>query len=204
MKLRFVNILLLVATVVGAYQAIQSLRILQTVQAEQTRIIAKVGELDITDRKLMHVRALESDGPLQFAWRVYLPAGVSGVVTGNGGGGSSSHGFGDSSDSEFIARVGISQSKAGHIALYQKFGNGSGLHTFGTPEFLAFVIREQHRLQVVRLADKQTQRPAKGETITLLKISMPDDLAAEARQQFTGPTIQGLIPIIFESTIQVR
>ncbi len=71
---RILNILLLLTIIAGVYFLTQASTKYNATRDEYTRLTAKVGTLQIVDATKVHVLALETGEPLDFAWQVYVPA----------------------------------------------------------------------------------------------------------------------------------
>ncbi|MCC6511078.1 MAG: hypothetical protein IT423_18395 [Pirellulaceae bacterium] len=204
MKLRMLDILLILATVIGAITLARSSLTLQSLKKEQARIDQAVGHLEITDKTKIHIVAIDSGDPWQWAWRVYLPSFVTGSVITQNGTGSSSHGFG-SGPQEFVARCSLTQTQSGTVGLYLRFINGSTYSSMGTPEFYQFLKTHRQKLQIEQLgSDGVVQLVPGAKSQTLLRLRLPDDLAAVALKQFSQADVRAHLPLIIEAQIQVH
>lgn len=70
-------------------------RDLNELKLEAARLQKLVGPMDITDDDMIHVVNVVSDGPGEFLWHIYLPAGFSwnlSLETAASGGGSTARG----------------------------------------------------------------------------------------------------------------
>jgi|CXWL01.1.fsa_nt_gi hypothetical protein len=75
---RILNILLLLIIIIGVYFVTQANTKFEATRSEYARLTAKVGRLPIEDATKVHVLALETEDPLDFAWLVYLPPKFAG------------------------------------------------------------------------------------------------------------------------------
>lgn len=75
---RTLNILLLMIALVGAFFAWYARSEYDATRRQHARLTAKVGRLPIKDATKVHVRAFESDNPLEFKWQIHVPAGFNG------------------------------------------------------------------------------------------------------------------------------
>jgi hypothetical protein len=73
MKRSVVDWLLIVAVMIGAVQAWRSGLERARLTERLARLARKAGDLRIADETKVHVQALETEVPLEFAWRVYFP-----------------------------------------------------------------------------------------------------------------------------------
>jgi hypothetical protein len=71
---RILNTLLLLIAVVGVFFAWQAHTKFEPTRREHERLTAKVGRLPIEDATKVHVLAIETKEPLDFAWQVHVPA----------------------------------------------------------------------------------------------------------------------------------
>ena len=74
--IRILNILLLLIILVGVFFAWQARTGFEPTRSEYARLTAKVGRLPIGDATKVHVLALETNDPLDFAWQIYVPANL--------------------------------------------------------------------------------------------------------------------------------
>ncbi|MDA1050720.1 MAG: hypothetical protein O3C40_09610 [Planctomycetota bacterium] len=70
---RILNILLLLTIIAGVYFVTHASTKYNATRDEYTRLTAKVRRLPIEDAAKVHVLALETNDPLDFAWQVYTP-----------------------------------------------------------------------------------------------------------------------------------
>jgi hypothetical protein len=151
-------------------------------QREHDRLAAKIGVLAIKDPAQVHIRAIDTGEPLNFAWRAYFPANYRwSYTTKSGSGGSSS----SSLPQETILRVRIREID-GHLMLYTRFSGGSGLMSIGSAKLLEILKQNPDALknfQIERLAADGPIAFDADEAQTLVKIALPADLQAEAKQK---------------------
>jgi hypothetical protein len=202
MKLRIIDGIILVAIVVGAFLAYRSSVTVNDLRKRYFAVVSQVGEMEISDPARMHVRAIKSEDPLSFAWRIYQPK-AQGQLSYTMGNSSGSLGFGGSIE-EFIARLRLTASQQGATSVFLKFGGSSSYSHLGSDAFARFLEQNQSRLIVEQLATSQPIVIEAGEPQTLLKLSMPDDLAKEAREKFPNPNVLPLIPVVIEVKLQVN
>lgn len=201
LKFRIIDITLLVATIAGAVIAIRSGRTLHALQTDHTRLSRTVGGLAVTDPALLHVQAFETGEPFHFAWRVYIPAGQL-VASAAGAGGSSRSTSSYSEPREFLARVRLSQSRTGQIAVYYNFGSGSGYRTIGSVDAFEYLQEHRDELQIKQLGAGGTVRAKRGESIELLHISLPQSPASEGSNPSDDKSLH-LDPEIFECRLEL-
>ena len=204
MRIRVFDVLLLIATIVGGLRVSESSKSLRQLRSEYNRVVALAGELEITDPALLHLVALESDDPWHFMWRVYVPANFTSHVKISVGGSGGTGSFSNSDPTEFIGRVRVSQNRNGQFVLYKNFGSGSTLMNFGTPEIMDFLNEHRRSLIVEQVGADGLETVSPDAAVTLLKISLPDELAAEASKRFPSAVQQGLLPTLLEVSLGAR
>lgn len=182
MRIRIVDAALAIATIVGAIIAVNSASKLHALQQEHTRLSRTTGDLNISDPGQAHVLALDTGEPLHFAWRVYAPAGHMMIAESSNGGSSTSSAF-NSRPHEFIGRVRISKHRTRGIAVYHNFGNGAGFRTFASAETFEFLREHWNELDIEQLGADATAHIQPGESVTVLRIRLPENLAAESSKR---------------------
>ena len=200
MRLRALDILLLLLTVIGGVLALSSSRRASALRAEYERIVHVAGDLEIKDPARLRIRAIDTGDPWHFAWRVYMPANYSMPLKHAVGGASGSSGFFQSEPQEFIARIRLTASRDGQIAIYQSYGPNVSFTTAGTSDFFAYLSEHRDELVVEQLAANEAISLAADDSATLLKISLPEELSQEARARF-GSELADMIPTVLESRL---
>ena len=202
---RWVNLLLIGLTLVGCVAFVNIQRELALLSQEHSRIVSAVGEMEIVDPQLVHIKALKTDDPLLWQWRVYLPeAAKCNFYYSVGTRGSSNGSDMVSSRSEFIARIGLSKPRrGGAMQMFTRCVGHTGVSTFGNDEFADFLIEHRDQLKVEQLGSEGVRTIKAGEpAVSLLRVSLPDDLAREAQQRFTEANLAKLIPIVVEARLE--
>ena len=201
MRIRVLDGLLLIATIVGAVRLSDTTQTLHQLRNEYNRVVAYAGDMEIKDPDLLHIVALHSDDPWHFMWRVYVPANFNipfHLDVGSSGGMSSSW---NSGPTEFIARIRIKQNRAGQCELFKTFGSGSSLMSFGSPELMDFLNRHRHELKIEQAGVEGMQSINADTALTVLKISLPDELAAQAKREFKSYGDNYLFPVLVNARI---
>ncbi len=173
---RSVSLLLLTISLIGGYYAWQSGTERAGLMSQIARIEKRIGSFPIVDPTLVHVLAIETQQPLEFAWRIYLPANfkMTRVQTFNQSG-SSSWGSSRSDASEFIARV-VLREHNGSLECFNSFNSSSGLSSTQSP-IHAIAIREHWKnLKIDQLGKPTLAIIQPDEETTLLRISLPSEL----------------------------
>lgn len=191
---RIIEIVLIVVIVIGGFLLWRTTVQRDELQREHDRLAAKIGVLVIKDPAQVHIRAIDTGDPLSFAWRAYFPANYQwSYTTSSGSGGSSS-----SSPQEAILRVRIREID-GQLMLYTRFCGGSGLMSIGSAKLLEILKKNPDALQNLVVECLAADGPisfAADEAQTLVKISLPPDLQAEAKQKLDKWEYQRVSPTL--------
>jgi hypothetical protein len=171
---RLVELVFLVAFLIGALFVFRSSSERSDLTREHQRLMLKTGKLKVTDPTLVHIQAIDTGEPLHFAWRVYLPANYDFAYRCSSGGGSGS----GSESWEGIFRVRLKEVN-GDYRIYYRFVGGSGLRSLGSRK-LKELFNEypdlRNRLVVEQLGADGLVTYEPSEVKTLIRISMPEDI----------------------------
>lgn len=166
MIVRILNTLLMLTIIVGAIFAWRARSEYEPLRSEHKRLTAKVGQLTVADETKVHVVALETDRPLDFAWQIYVPAKWDGQweYRQKYGGSGSSSGNHPSSRME-IVRVRFRKID-GKWKMWRKMINGSGASAVRFGE----LYDQPELLDVRQLATDEVKIVEPDEVATLLQI----------------------------------
>ena len=160
MKLKWLDLLFIGLTIIGSVYFVRVQAELAALHKQHARIRATYGEMKIEDPDAVHIKAIDSKHPWQWAWRVYLPDNSQGTLTYKIGQGSSgSLGFG-SSKQEFVSRLSLTELKDGRMGLFNRFEGGSSFSRFGSKEFFDFLREHRDELQIEQLGDRGIEKTA--------------------------------------------
>jgi hypothetical protein len=177
MLTRLLNVVLLIAALIGGVLAYRAAAHRQRLLTEKSRLEKLVGSLPVGDLSKTHVRAMETGDELHFAWRVYLPAGFNARWEYSGGSSWSS------GPREFIARVRLREDERGRLFVFIKGGGGSSRLALGD-EQLADLLRDRwDEVRVEQLAADDVVTVEADEVATLLRLTLSDDLKREVEQK---------------------
>jgi len=180
--IRLLNTLLLVAAITGAVMTYRAGRIRRELLAEQNRLEQLVGSLQVKDLTKMHVRALDTEEPLHFAWRVYFPANFASHWRSLGSSGSSSS---RNTPRECVMRVRLRENHDGEIEVYTKECSGSSRSGLGN-EALAELLRDRwDQIEVEQLGTDGTAVVEPDEIATLVRLTFSDSLKQDAREKLS-------------------
>jgi hypothetical protein len=194
MKLRIIDLLLVAVAAAGGVLAWQSGRERGRLGAIYERLERKTGDLAVGDPSMVYFRALETGDPRHFAWRVYYPPNFRQVWRQSWGGESSSS---NTSAQEFIARVRFREGDSGNLELYTSYAGGSSRTGLGDPQMAAFLRERWGRLRVEQVGSSGLVALPPDRPATILRLTMPDDMAEEARRVLATHHLGRHVPEVF-------
>ncbi len=195
----FFNIVLVVIALIGVWKSIS----LQSQTIELKKILQRLktqfGDLEIGDPALIHIRAIKTNEPLHFAWRVYVPANCKCATSMMSGGSSlGSSGTFSSAPSHFIARVRLYKNAQGELGIYETWQSGSSYSSVANSDLMDH-LRENASLFDIELAgEDETIAIAPGQTMTILKISVPPELQAQHPEWQQNNDIKHYLPTVLQ------
>ena len=165
---RAIDLLLLVAAIVGGVLAWRSDGERRRLRKEHDRLCQLTGKLEIKDPSKVHVKAIDTGEPLHFAWHCYFPPNTKMQwSTGSGGGSSWS-----SAAVQCIARVRFHKDKSGEMRVFQKYPGGS---TFGSLH-VGSALERPEELEIEQLGTDKLVTFSPNESIIFLKLTATEDL----------------------------
>jgi hypothetical protein len=189
-----INLLLISAICVGALFAWHSGQKRNRFQAEYARLAQITGDLPIDDPSRVYLRALPTEEPLHFAWRVYLPPNYRQILKSTSGGSSSSW---SSNAVECIARVRLKENEKGAMQVYARFHGGSSMMTIGDRKITKLLAGRWDSVHVQQLASDGLVSLAPDESAVLLRLTLPQDLQDQLRTSAKSEQ-EGEVPIIYD------
>ncbi|QDV35153.1 hypothetical protein [Tautonia plasticadhaerens] len=203
MTRRLIDLTLLAAIAVGGVLAWRSNRERADLQSTADHLAEEAGELPLTDPGRIHLTALETGDPMHFAWRIYVPASGSSVSL-RSPGGSFGAGWSGISPLEYVGRVRFREGESGLLEFYSSVGSGGNTASLGD-EAMADLLRGRwDEIRVDRAGEGELVVPEEGETTVLLRLSLPEDLAEEARRLPSMGGWQQVLPDLFTLEITPR
>ncbi len=175
---RIIELSLLIAVVIGGFLAWRSGRERARLRTDYDRLTRTVGDLTIGDASKLHLRAVETGGPLHFAWHLYLPPNYLLVVKTASGGSSSTV---SSEPRDFIARVRFREDDAGRLQVHTSFGSSSGRSSLGDRPLADLLRGRWSGILVERPGVAETAVIEPGKPTVLLRLTLPEDLREAAR-----------------------
>ena len=194
MKHRVLDLILLLAALLGGVLALQTGRQQSRLRGEHERLSKITGELPIADASKVYVRALETGESLHFAWRVYLPPNYKLHVRHRSGAQSSWR----SDACQFIARVRFRENEQGQLQVYTSFSGGSSCMGLGDQPLAELLHDHWDQIHVEQLGANELVAIEPDRSAVFLQLTLPDELR-DASQDKLRPWIQEqFIPTLFE------
>lgn len=192
---RLTDILLLLVIVIGGGFAWRSGRERSRLQETFTRLSRKTGDLTIGDPSRVHLHALNTQGPLNLAWRVYLPANYHVRLATSLGGSESTT---SSASNESIARMRIREGEDGLLEIYWRFTGGSTRMRLGDHALAKLLHGRWDRILVEQLGSSDVASLDPDQPAILVRLTLPEDIQAEARKTLSEDAQKRFIPTLFE------
>ena len=169
-----IDLALVAAILIGGVFAFRAGRERAALAAHHARLVAAAGELAIEDPALIYLKALETDDPLHFAWRVHLPGKINLKVKTRMGGSSSNSGW-HSDPQDFIARVRLREEAPNQVRVYTKFAGGGGSTGYDSPELARFLRERANELKAEQAGRTETAaiNPNAAKPTVLVHIGLP-------------------------------
>ena len=194
MKLRVLDLLLLLLILCGGTMAWRTGRERSRLSVEYRRLTSKTGEITVADPARAYYSALKTGDPQRFAWRVYLPPNFKQILRHNAGGSSTST---SSSTREYVARVRFRENEAGGVDVFTSFSGGStrmGL----LPKPVAVLLHDRwDKLLVKQIGSAGATGLDPTTTTVLLELRMPPEIQEKAREVLTPYEFQQSVPSLF-------
>ncbi|MCY2982178.1 MAG: hypothetical protein NTY15_00900 [Planctomycetota bacterium] len=179
-----VDALIIVLTLIGGYLAVQSGRQRASLSSQVARIEKRIGTLPISDPRLVHIQALETENPLEFKWRVYLPANFKMTQVVHSDSSASTRGRMHLSDpKELIAKVQFRENN-GRIECYSDFGPAFSVMEFPQSMHAAVLREKVDQLQIEQLGKNGLVTFEPDEEFTILRITVPIELQESMKSRF--------------------
>lgn len=195
MKHRGVDLFLLLVALLGGILAWQTGRQRGVLRAEHERLARITGDLPVADASKVHVRALETGESLHFAWRVYLPPNYRQILWNDAGSEWSSW---RRDPCEFIARVRFCETEEGVLQVYSKFSGGGGCTQLGDRSLAELLHNHWDKIHVEQLGARGVVAIERDQSVTSLRLSLPEELQGEARAKLDPTLHERFIPVLFE------
>ena len=178
------DISLIVLTLVGGFFAVQSGRQRSLLSSQVARIEKRIGTLPISDPRLVHICALETENRLEFKWRIYLPANYKMTrFQQSNSSGSSSGGMHTANPTEMIARVHFREDN-GQIECYSNFGSSSSLEAHQQSMHATMLREKVDQLKIEQLGKDGPVTFEPDEAFTILRITVPKELLESMKSRF--------------------
>jgi hypothetical protein len=191
---RFLEFVLIAIVFVGAVFSWQTGRERSRTFAEYKRLERMTGYLSIPDPSKVYARALETEDPLHFAWRIYLPPKYKQIVRYHSGSSSSWR----SDATEIIGRVRFREDERGVLSVYTRFSGGSGMSSIGDKTLVEFLREYQGQIQIEQLGKNEAAVIEPNQSAVLLKLTLPEHLHEQARMRLSPGTYRRCVPVLFQ------
>ena len=201
MKPGLLDWLLILAILGGGTLAWRTGRERGRLEERYARLARMTGDLPIADPSRVYLKALDMGEQLHFAWRVYLPPKYRLILSYRAGGSSTSS---SSGTSEFIARVRFREDEQGLIQVYTHFGGSSSRMGIGDRALADLLRGRWDGLRVEQLGATEPAVLGPDQTAVVLRLTLPDDLHAEARKKLDRSTFEPFVPVLYEVNLGPR
>ncbi len=192
---RVIDGILLAAALVGVWFAWETARERSRLEQTHARLLAITGDLPIGDPTRVHVRAVETGEPLHFTWRIYIPGNCPVRIRSSNGGFSSA---GSNSPEDFLGRVRFREIPDGQTELYTHFSHGSSRSTQFDPTLTKLLHGRSDEIRVEQLGSQGLAVLDPDKPVVLLRLTLPEDLQAEARKVLPEYEQKRVIPVLYE------
>jgi hypothetical protein len=188
MKPRAFDVILLPVVFIGGLLTWQAARERSRLSERYARLARITGDHPIADPSKVHLQALDTDEPMHFAWRVYLPPNYTTVVTGRcfSEEVSSRSWVGPSpgtGPSDFIGRVRFRvEPQEGAMQVSTRFGRGESVRGIAHKALAERLRAGWDRVRVEQLGAPGLAVLEPNQPAVLLRLTLPDDLQEEARK----------------------
>lgn len=192
---RALNGLLILLLLLGAYRAWQSSQQRARLRHTRDHLTQIVGALPVSNPAQVHILALKSDDPQHFLWRTYLPPNYAYDLEYEPRRGVDSSGRWGSSDS--ISHLQFQVMEQGFLRFSLQFGSSGIGSRLGDEALARFLQAHWDDLQVEQLGSPDLTSLDPDDSALFFRLSMPPDLAAEARKTLPAADHK-YIPVLFE------
>jgi hypothetical protein len=196
-------LLLLIALVLGVILAVMTGLQRSSREAEFRRLAKEIGDLTIEDGSKVHVLALETGEPLDFAWRVYVPTDFSTRI-GFGGQMFDSGYSGNQDPVDFIVRARFRKSADGSLDIFVKEGDGSMRPNYVNKEVAALIRDHPEWVRVEQLGKDGIAVVDPKRNVLLLQLRMSPEMEAEARKTIPPDELKNYIDDLFDIILSVK
>jgi hypothetical protein len=195
---RAIDSLLLVVVLVGGYLAWQMGRERSHLAEHYRQLVKMAGDMVVTDPTKIHVQALDTGDPLHFAWRVFLPANYPEAwhATRGGTGNRTS-----AKPTEFIQRVRLRPNDQGKMQIYTRGSFSSSLANQGHEALNDLLRGRWNKLKVERIGGPSTAVIDPSQAVVFLRLTLPEDLADEARSKLPENAQRECFPVVYELSL---
>jgi hypothetical protein len=105
---------------------------------------------------------------------------------------------------KFIARVRLREGDRGTIESYTHFGPSSSGSTLGDEAMRALLHGRWDKIHVEQLGAPVPAVLEPDQSATVLRLTLPEDLAEDARKKLSPRSVERHVPVLFELTLGPR
>lgn len=175
MKSRLITLGFLIILLPGIYLDFKVGGERETLQAHYKRLTQSIVDMEIDDPTRAYIRAIKTDDPRHWCWRIHTPANFLYSYKHDGGSASGS----TAGPIDFIAHFRFKNDREGRLERYVSFHGGSSRSSVGPEDYSRWLAAHMSELNVVQVgADKAVSFDAL-EPIPLLTIELPESLAKD-------------------------
>jgi hypothetical protein len=194
---RLIDLILIVLLVIGGSLAWTTGRERSKLQSEFDRLVKATGDLPIGDPTKVHVVALPTGEPLHFAWRIYLPPKYPFVSKLSNGVTTRSN---TTETVEFIGRVRFLE-EDGELKVFDSFHGGSSRNVVADKNLTEFLRGRWDQIAVEQVGTNGIETIDPDDSAILLRLTIPEDMQAEARKKLKAPVNSTTYPVLFSLEI---
>lgn len=201
MRRRAFDLILVLAIVVGGGLAWTSGQERSRLTREHARLARATGDLAIGDPKQIHLVALDTGEPLNFAWRAYFPPGYDQLL-GMGKGRQSTNLL--TGPGESISRLRIRENESGNLEYYASFSGGGSWWSYGDKALADLLRGRWDQVRVEQLGSDGVASLDPSKPGVLLRLILPEAMQDEARRKLDPATIDQYVPELLQIQLGPR
>jgi hypothetical protein len=195
MSLRPLDWTLLAIVVIGGGLALQTGWERGRLTRERDRLVQITGELTVAEPAKLHIKAIATGIPLDFAWRIYIPPNYQFKQRASAGGTGSSL---SSNARDFVGRVRFRRDDRGYLQVFSRFGSGNSVAGIGGERLAKLLENRWGEVRVEQLGATEPVSLDSGQFAVLLRLSLPDYMLDESPEKLTPADLGPVVPIVYE------
>ena len=188
------NVVLVFAALVGLSLAARETLLRKDLSREYGILAAEVGYLESTGEPGVQVIALPTKDPRHFRWRIFVPENETVVCK-------TSVAWDRIVPMEgplsFIAHVRFRDGENGCLKAWWDVNRSSGITDMGGARLYEFLKGRWDEMEIEQLASDGRVTVQSGQLSSLLRISMPDQMRADAQKALSPQDLKWYVPELF-------